>query len=142
MRRTGVVLNGKKAREEIGHVRSAREDPCIQSGTFLFPIDGACHRVPPDGTAFAYRHATFAAVIVGAWPDTADNERNIRWVGDYYDALRPYSEEGGYVNFMSDDDQDRVRINYGDNYDRLVEIKSKYDPTNLFQMNQNIKPIP
>ena len=123
------------------HLEHAARVPCVESATLLYPIDGACHRVPPGGTAFAYRDATFSTVIGGAWPDPADNERNIKWVRNYYDALRPFSEEGGYVNFMSADDQDRVHINYGDNYDRLVEIKTKYDPTNLFHMNHNIKPI-
>jgi FAD/FMN-containing dehydrogenase len=80
-------------------------------------------------------------VISGAWRDPAANDRNIRWVREYHEAVRPYSEEGGYVNFMSGDDQDRVSINYGANYDRLVALKSRYDPGNLFQMNQNIKPV-
>ncbi len=59
---------------------------------------------------------------------------------DFYDATAPLSEEGGYVNFMSADDQDRIRANYKGNYDRLVEIKRKYDPDNLFRLNQNIRP--
>ena len=62
------------------------------------------------------------------WPDPADNEANIRWVRDYYEATAPHSERGGYVNFMADDDQDRIRANYRGNYERLVEIKRKYDP--------------
>ena len=59
---------------------------------------------------------------------------------DYYDAIAPHSEEGGYINFMSEDDQSRIRANYKGNYDRLVEIKRKYDPDNVFRVNQNIKP--
>ncbi len=122
------------------HVPHALRVPCVESGTFIFPLDGACKRLAPDATAFPYRHATFSAVISGAWPDPADNDRNIRWVRDYYEAVRPYSEEGGYVNFMSDDDAGRVRSNYGANYERLVAVKSKYDPGNLFRLNQNIEP--
>jgi FAD/FMN-containing dehydrogenase len=61
-------------------------------------------------------------------------------VRDYYEATAPHSDEGGYVNFMAGDDQDRIRANYGGNYDRLVEVKDRYDPGNLFRMNQNIKP--
>jgi hypothetical protein len=114
--------------------------PCIQSGTFLFPLDGACQRVPPEATAFAFRDAAVATVVSGAWPNPADNEPNIRWVRDYYDALRPHSEEGGYVNFMAADDLDRVRSNYRQNYDRLVQVKNRYDPENLFRLNQNIEP--
>ena len=91
-------------------------------------------------TAFAYRDATFATVIAGMWPDPADNEANTAWVKDYYAATAPHSEEGGYVNFMAEDDQSRIRANYSGNYDRLVEIKRRYDPDNLFRHNQNIQP--
>ena len=124
------------------HLEYAVRVPCVESGTFLFPIDGACHRVPRGGTAFAHRDVPFSTVIAGAWPDPADNAQNMRWVREYYEALRPHSEEGGYVNFMSGDDQDRVRVNYGDNYARLVQLKARYDPANLFHINQNIDPSP
>jgi len=106
----------------------------------LYPIDGAVHRVGASDTAFAYRDANFATVIVGAWPDPAQSEANTAWVRRYYDAVAPHSEEGGYVNFMAEDDQDRVRANYRGNYDRLVEVKRAYDPGNLFHLNQNIVP--
>ncbi len=124
------------------HLKHAAGVPCPQSGTFIYPIDGACHRIPAEKSAFAYRDATFATVIAGAWPDPADNERNVRWVRHYYEALRPYSEEAAYVNFLSGDDEDRVRVSYAANYDRLVKIKTKYDPTNLFHLNHNITPLP
>ena len=68
------------------------------------------------------------------------NEANTKWVHDYYDAIAPHSEAGGYINFMAGDDQDRIKANYKGNYDRLVEIKRKYDPDNLFHLNQNIRP--
>ena len=74
------------------------------------------------------------------WPDPAQNEANIQWVRDYYQATAPHSEAGGYINFMSEDDQDRIEANYRDNYDRLVETKREYDPDNLFHVNQNITP--
>ena len=106
----------------------------------IYPINGACHRVAPDATAFAYRDATFATVIAGMWPDPADNEANTAWVKDYYAATAPHSEAGGYVNFMAEDDQGRIRQNYNANYRRLVEIKRRYDPDNLFRQNQNIQP--
>jgi hypothetical protein len=96
--------------------------------------------VPADATAFAFRDAKFATVIAGMWPDAADNEQNIRWVKDYYQALEPHSESGGYINFMAGDDQDRIRDNYKGNYSRLASIKKQYDPGNLFHLNQNIKP--
>jgi len=74
------------------------------------------------------------------WPDPADNQANTEWVRGYYDATAPFSEEGGYVNFVGSDDQDRIRANYRGNYDRLVTVKREYDPGNLFHLNQNIKP--
>ncbi|MDQ4007692.1 MAG: FAD-binding oxidoreductase [Actinomycetota bacterium] len=114
--------------------------PAVNSTMHIYPINGACHHVPADATAFAYRDATFATVIAGMWPDPADNEDNIAWVRDYYEATAPHSEEGGYVNFMAGDDQGRIRANYRGNYDRLVETKRRYDPDNLFHLNQNIRP--
>lgn len=73
------------------------------------------------------------------WPDPAQNENNVRWVREYYKALVPHSE-GGYVNFASSDDADRVKANFGRSYDRLRAAKTKYDPGNVFRINQNIKP--
>jgi FAD/FMN-containing dehydrogenase len=122
------------------HLEHGPKLPAINSTVHIYPINGACHRVAPEATAFAYRDATFAMVIAGMWPDPADNEANIAWVRDFYEATAPHSEEGGYINFMAADDQVRVRVNYRDNYDRLVDIKRKYDPDNLFHLNQNISP--
>jgi len=124
------------------HIEYASAIPCPQTATLLFPIDGACHRVKPNETAFAYRDANFSIAVGPSWPDPVDNRRNIEWGRAYYEALRPYGEEGGYVNFMSADDQTRIRANYRQNYDRLVKIKTEYDPDNLFHLNQNIEPNP
>jgi FAD/FMN-containing dehydrogenase len=122
------------------HLEHGPRVPVVSSTMHIYPINGACQRVAAGDTAFAYRDANFVTVIAGMWPDPADNEVNTQWVRDYYAATSPWSEEGGYVNFMAADDQDRVRANYRDNYDRLVEIKRKYDPGNLFHLNQNIVP--
>ncbi|MEV7562368.1 FAD-binding oxidoreductase [Streptomyces sp. NPDC089795] len=122
------------------HLRHAPGLPAVNSTVHIYPINGACHRVAPDATAFAYRDASFATVIAGMWPDPADNETATAWVRDYYDATAAHSEEGGYINFMADDDQDRIRSNYKGNYDRLVAVKRAYDPENLFHLNQNIRP--
>ena len=97
-------------------------------------------RTPVDGTAFAYRNSNWAVVITAAWRNAIDTDRNTRWVRNYYDALCPFSEEGGFVNFMSGDDQARVANNYSENYERLKEVKSMFDPDNLFSLNQNITP--
>ncbi|MEB3369566.1 FAD-binding oxidoreductase [Saccharopolyspora mangrovi] len=122
------------------HVRHGPRVPVVNSTVHIYPIDGACHRVRPDETAFAFRDANFATVIAGMWPDPADNEANIAWVRDYYAETAPHSEEGGYINFMAADDQGRVKANYRQNYDRLAETKRRYDPDNLFRLNQNIVP--
>jgi FAD/FMN-containing dehydrogenase len=122
------------------HLAHGPKVPVVNSTVHIYPINGACHRVAPDATAFAYRDANFATVIAGMWPDPAANKANIKWVRDYYDATAPLSEEGGYINFMAEDDQSRIKANYKGNYDRLVDVKRKYDPDNLFHLNQNIKP--
>ena len=122
------------------HLEHGPKVPVVNSTTHIYPINGACHRVAADATAFAYRDAQFATVIAGMWPDPKDNAKNTKWVKDYYAALEPHSTAGGYVNFMAGDDQGRIRDNYKGNYERLAAIKKRYDPGNLFHMNQNIKP--
>jgi FAD/FMN-containing dehydrogenase len=122
------------------HLAHGPNVPTMNSTMHIYAINGAVHRVAPEATAFAYRDANFATVIAGMWPDPADNQQNIRWVRDYYHATAPHSEVGGYINFMGEDDQDRVRVNYGDNYERLLAVKRRYDPGNLFHLNQNVKP--
>jgi FAD/FMN-containing dehydrogenase len=122
------------------HLEHGPKIPTVNCAMHIYPIDGACGRVPADATAYAYRDAKFATVIAGVWPDAADNEKNIKWVRDYYKALEPHSSAGGYINFMDADDQGRIKDNYKGNYDRLVAAKRKYDPHNLFHLNQNIKP--
>jgi FAD/FMN-containing dehydrogenase len=123
------------------HVEHGSRVPTVNSLMHLYPIDGAVQRVRPDETAFAYRDVSFACVIAGIWPDPADNEANTKWVRDYWSAIHPYSgTDGGYVNFMSEDDQYRAEANYGANYARLAQVKATYDPENLFHLNQNIKP--
>jgi len=122
------------------HLEHGPQVPTMQSTVHLYPINGACHRVASDATAFGHRDASFAPVIAGMWEDPADNEANTAWVRNYAAALAPHSKEGGYINFMAADDQGRAAANYGANYDRLVEVKTEYDSTNLFHMNQNIVP--
>jgi FAD/FMN-containing dehydrogenase len=122
------------------HVRYGSQVPEVSATMHLYPINGACHRVRATDTAFAYRDATYAPVIVAAWEDPANDAERIQWVRDYYEALAPHSEAGGYVNFMAEDDQSRTEDNYGQNYTRLTEIKRAYDPDNLFHLNQNIRP--
>jgi FAD/FMN-containing dehydrogenase len=122
------------------HARFAEELPTMHSTMHLYPIDGAPNRVGQQDTAWAYRDATFSEVIVGVDPDPANAEAIKRWTVDYWDATHPYSSGGAYINFMMDEGQERVQATYGPNYPRLVEIKTTYDPTNLFRVNQNIRP--
>jgi FAD/FMN-containing dehydrogenase len=123
------------------HAEHAAKLPTMHSTMHLYPIDGAAHGVAQGDTAFSYRDARFAQVIVGVDPDPASNERTIPWTKAYHDALHPYSAGGGYVNMlMQDEGGERVRASYRDNYDRLVEVKRRYDPENRFRINQNIAP--
>jgi FAD/FMN-containing dehydrogenase len=112
----------------------------VNTAVHVYPIDGAVARVGAAETAFANRGMKYSPVIAAQWMDPADNEANIAWARGYAEALRPYSAAGGYVNFMDAEDQGRVAENYGANYERLVAVKGKYDPGNLFHVNQNIKP--
>ena len=82
----------------------------------------------------------FSQVIAGVDPDPGNNSRLKEWTSDYWMALHPYSSGGGYVNFIMDEGEERVKAAYGENYKRLAQIKAKYDPQNLFHINQNIKP--
>ncbi|RZU31750.1 FAD-binding oxidoreductase [Blastococcus saxobsidens] len=122
------------------HMEHGPKVPTVNSTVHLYPINGAVHDVAGDATAFGHRDASFAPVIAGMWPDPADNERNTAWVREYYAAIVPHSEAGGYVNFASADDQSRAAANYGTNHARLREVKRRYDPANLFHLNQNIEP--
>jgi len=122
------------------HVKFGNELPTPHSTMHLYPIDGAAHNVGKDETPWAYRDANWSQVIVGVDPDPSNNDKITTWTKDYYDAVHPYSAGGAYVNFMMDEGEDRVKASYKDNYERLVKIKSKYDPNNLFRVNQNIKP--
>jgi FAD/FMN-containing dehydrogenase len=122
------------------HLKYAAQLPTMLSTTHLYPINGAVHRVGTTETAFSYREANFAEVILGIDSDPANNERMIRWARDYWMALHPYSAGGGYVNMMMDEGTDSVQAAYRDNYTQLAQIKARYDPNNLFRVNQNIKP--
>jgi FAD/FMN-containing dehydrogenase len=114
--------------------------PTAKSTVHLYPINGAAHRVGNSDTPWAYRDSTWAQVIVGVDPDPANNDRIISWAKEYWEAVHPYSAGGAYVNFMMVEGEDRIKATYGENYERLVQIKNKYDPTNFFRVNQNIKP--
>jgi hypothetical protein len=114
--------------------------PTGHSAMHLHPIDGAASRVSADATAFAYRGGGWAGVIVGVDPDPANAGPISQWARDYWDELHPESAGGAYINFMMDEGQDRIRASYRGNYARLAQVKRRYDPDNVFHVNQNIRP--
>jgi FAD/FMN-containing dehydrogenase len=104
-------------------------------------IHGAATRVGISDTAFPHRRDGYQLLIVSEWLNPIDNERNVAWARDCYDAMRPYFDAARYVNYLGDDEgDDAVKAAYGPNYARLQALKGKYDPTNLFRLNQNIRP--
>jgi FAD/FMN-containing dehydrogenase len=122
------------------HLEHGTALPTMQSTMHLYPINGVAGRIADHDTAWNYRDATWGEVIVGVDPDPANAERIKDWTIAYWEALHPYSAGGAYVNMMMDEGQERVQAAYRDNYERLVMVKNRYDPTNLFHVNQNIKP--
>jgi hypothetical protein len=122
------------------HLRHGSQLPTLLSTMHLYPIDGAVNRVGKNDTAFSHRDSKWSMVIAGIDPDPANNDRITAWAKNYWSALHPYSAGGAYVNFMMEEGQDRITATYRDNYERLVAAKRKWDPANLFRVNQNIKP--
>jgi FAD/FMN-containing dehydrogenase len=122
------------------HREYGEQLPTGHSTMHLYPIDGATSRVPAEATAFAYRDGGWAGVMVGVDPDPANTGLITQWARDYWQELHPTSAGGAYVNFMMDEGHDRVQASYRGNYDRLAQIKQRYDPDNLFHINQNIRP--
>lgn len=122
-------------------VERFREVPSPITHVDVHHLGGAFGRVGEDETAFSHRDAGYIVNIISAWPDPSDDERNIAWTRDLWSAMRPYSLGASYVNFMPSEGEDRVRASYGEaKYRRLAELKRRYDPTNFFRQNQNIKP--
>jgi len=122
------------------HVKWGSAMPTMLSTMHLYPINGAASRVGKNDTPWAYRDATWAQIVAGIDPDPINKEKITAWSKGYFDALHPHSAGGAYVNFMMDEGEDRIKATYKDNYPRLTQIKKKYDPNNLFRVNQNIKP--
>jgi FAD/FMN-containing dehydrogenase len=102
--------------------------------------DSAWSRVPDDATAFGDRSCPYNMVVTTAWTDPADTDVNIRWTREFWDAMRPFLADSAYVNYLGDVDEQGVRAAYGPKQERLSALKAKYDPTNFFHFNQNIKP--
>jgi len=107
---------------------------------FFGAIGCATKRPASDATAYAHRDAEYVMNVHGRWETPAEDERCIAWSRDYFQASAPFASGGAYVNFLTADEVDRVRAAYGPNYDRLAQVKKKYDPENLFRTNWNVKP--
>jgi hypothetical protein len=122
------------------HLKFGSKIPTPLSQMHLYPISGAASRVGAEETPWAYRDANYAGVIVGVDPDPSNAGKITDWCKAYWEGLHPYSSGGAYSNFMMEEGQERVQASYKHNYKRLVTIKQKYDPTNVFRVNQNIKP--
>jgi FAD/FMN-containing dehydrogenase len=112
--------------------------PIKRSGFGVEFLGGAAARVPVEGTAFAHRKAPYNFLLLGSWDEPAENEQGMRWVNEFWAGLKPFTADRVYVNYLGVDEEDRVRGAYGENYQRLLMVKNKYDPTNFFRNNQNI----
>jgi FAD/FMN-containing dehydrogenase len=123
------------------HLEQAAMTPSELSLMHLYPIDGAVHRMGKGDTAWNCRDATWSMVIAGIDPNPKNAGSVTEWTKAYWDAVHPYDLGGAYPNFMMDDEGDaRLKASYGENYARLAALKKKYDPNNLFRVNQNIRP--
>lgn len=118
-----------------------RAVPSPMTHVDLHHLAGAISRVKDDETAFSHRDANYTYNIVSAWTDPADDERNIAWTRGLWNDLRPYALGASYVNFAPPEGEDKAKADYGEaKYQRLAELKRKYDPSNFFRQNHNIKP--
>jgi hypothetical protein len=115
-------------------------NPSPYSATILELYGGAATREPEGGTCYPHRQLQFDLVIISNWPDKTDDEKNITWTRNIWDAMQPFLSNKVYVNALGVEGAERVKEAYGENYQRMVDLKRKYDPNNLFRMNQNINP--
>jgi len=114
--------------------------PTFGCEIFIAQMGGATNRVPVDATAYPHRDVEFIMNVHGRWDDPADDERGVAWCRELFAAVTPYATGGVYTNFMMEEESDRLGAAYGESWDRLVELKNKYDPDNFFRLNQNIPP--
>jgi FAD/FMN-containing dehydrogenase len=121
-------------------VEHARRIPDAQTEIAFAQLGGAVGRVPAGATSYTHRDANFVMNVHGRWADPGKDAECVAWARGLFKAATPFATGGAYVNFLTHDEQDRVRSAYGDNYERLVAIKNRYDPANLFCVNQNIRP--
>ncbi|MFC3111342.1 FAD-binding oxidoreductase [Undibacterium arcticum] len=121
-------------------IRYAGDLPSPQCEIFMGLIGGQASRAAPDATAYPHRDALYAMNVHTRWSEPAEDDKCIGWARDFFNAAAPYASGSVYVNFLTQDEAGRIGAAYGPNYQRLVQVKNKYDPDNLFRQNQNIKP--
>ena len=115
--------------------------PSPHGAILAFPLDGALNRLPADFSPAGNRDAGMVLNIAAAWDDPSKDTPNLAWARDTWQGLRRFSTGGVYINFQPEDEgDDRIRAAYGQNYDSLVRVKSRWDPENVFRMNKNIPP--
>lgn len=116
--------------------------PTPQCEIFLGRLGAKASGVAPSATAYPHRNALYALNVHARWEDPAEDAKCVAWARDFFSAAAPYAAGGVYINFLTQDEQNRIAEAYGENYERLARIKAKYDPRNLFRCNQNIRPAP
>jgi Berberine and berberine like len=121
-------------------VTHANEATSPLTAVLVEQYGGAASRLPDDATAFGNRRAEYDLGILTQWVDPADSERHINWTRRFADAMAPFRSGTYLLNFLGEEGSDTIRAAFGSNYDRLATVKSKYDPTNFFRVNQNIVP--
>ncbi len=122
------------------HLKHVSKLPVDLATMHLYPVNGAVHRIAENETAFSSRDANWSMMIGGFSADGSHDEEMTRWAKEYWEALHPFSAGGAYQNFMMEEASDLVKVTHRNNYARLQKIKTKYDPDNIFHVNQNIKP--
>ncbi len=137
--KTSLVSNLSDEAIEV-LIEHAAKAPSALAVVALQQLHGAATRVLPDETAFAHRYDHYNFIPLARWTSPSEAERNIEWAGEIWQAMQPHSDDAVYGNDLGDEEEERIGAAYGPNYDRLVGLKNRYDPTNLFSLNQNIKP--
>jgi FAD/FMN-containing dehydrogenase len=118
-------------------------DPFFPPGRQVFEHwHGATTRIGPTDTAFPHRTHPFNFFAWSTWVDPAETDLHMRWTRQFWDDMKPHLASGSYVNYISDDEDGTARAAFGPNYERLATLKNRYDPTNLFRMNHNVRPAP
>jgi hypothetical protein len=122
-------------------IEYASKLPSPHCEIFIGTIGGQTGRVAPEAMAYSSRDANYVMNVHGRWETAAEDERCIAWAREFFAKSQPFASGGAYINFLTQEESGRIEFAYGKSYGRLAKLKKKYDPTNFFRMNQNIKPV-